>query len=501
MKIHNALINEKVKNIPSNVDKKITLKKMLSKYNKDIKNIIKKLNYRESTSDLEFCQEEWKNRLDYDVQHIAYLYASRNKKVTYEYINDSFVINYCIIEDDNVYDVRKVYKDLNRFVKDVKIPSSKATLTNLFSGPYYELYVDGVKRERSKPGGFDALVFFEGKNRDDFSNPHGILFDAITYYVMTYELEEMKKRNQKRVENTKKCEKYLRLFPIKLKNNDFICFDSISNNESNRLKMNYLINNGLDKSDIVDFDNLSFILKEKIKSIPVDESYYPDFLNPSHYDDLIDIQDKFTTFDEEYNRFLIEEESLTNTELRKQLETGKIDNEVIEKRRLEELKRKHITELQNLVVNTLRSLNSLIDESNTPITKYPIQEELLFSYENGVKRIYDKFIPNLKYLDLSLISFDGVDISGIDFRDCNPSFINPQTVNNKNLSNTRFIDDLSRVNNTFPFGVNSDFNGVNLSGANIEINEHSFVKFDGALTDDTTSINYNYSSDNKEKTK
>ena len=160
-----------------------------------------------------------------------------------------------------------------------------------------------------------------------------------------------------------------------------------------------------------------------------------------------------------------------------------------------------IKELQTLIVDTLTSLNELIDESKTEITRYPISAELLFVEKNGVKKIADKFIPNLKYLDLSNIDFKGVDISGVDFRDCNPSFINPQTIHGKNLSNTSFINDVNRVNNVFPFGINTDFNGVNLNGANIQFNSHAFMNFDGALMDDTTVINYNYPVDTEEVNK
>ncbi len=490
-------IKESIKNIPTTNKKSMTVDDMVyRKYYHDIHTVYKCLQQREDTSRLEEYQEEYKKRLNSDVPYIGREYASRSNKITYEFVNDSFIINYYIMNSDHSLHIgKRVYNGFDRFLDYKEITHKDEELFELFKGDYFEYYIDGEKQSNMIHNwDFFTPDYYEYYGFDRY---HGIIYDAINYYVYTKKIEATKARNAKRDEIAKKCKKYLRAFPIKLLNDDYVLLaDQKIEGNSNKFEINwtkkYVLNNGLDVSDIVDFDEFGIFLYARLFKVPVDASYYPSYLNYETFADLLAVEDKLDQIEEEYNRFCFEEKALTNVELKKEVETEKAENALEEKKNLEKLQKKQIEELQNLIVNTLNSLNALIDETKTEIKRYPIPEELLFVEENGVKKIANKFIPNLKYLDLSNIDFKGVDISGIDFRDCNPSFLDPQTIYGKNLSNTSFINDVNRVNNVFPFGVNTDFNGVNLNGANIQINSHAFMNFDGALMDDSTVINYNY---------
>lgn len=500
------VIKESIKNIPTTDKKSMTVDDMVyRKYYNDIRTVYKCLQQREDTSKLEEYQEEYKYRLNSDVPYYARKYASRSNKITYEFINDSFIINYYILNEDHSLHIgKRVYNGFDRFLEYKEISHYVEDLFELFKDDYFEYYIDGEKQSNMISNwDFNTPYYPEYYGFDKY---HGIIYDAIKYYVHTKKIEAMKARNAKRDEIAKKCEKYLRAFPIKLLNDDYVLLanQKIEANSKNcefNLTKKYVLNNGLDGFEIVDFNEFGLFLFARINKAPVDASYYPSYLNYETFADLFAVEDKLDQIEEEYNRFCFEEKALTNQELKKEVEKDKAEKVIEEKKNLEELKRKQIEELQNLIVNTLNSLNTLIDESNTEITRYPIPEELLFVEENGVKKIANKFIPNLKYLDLSNIDFKGVDISGVDFRDCNPYFIDPQIIYGKNLSNTSFINDINRINNVFPFGVNTDFNGVNLNGTNIQINSHAFMNFDGALMDDSTVINYNYPVDTEEVNK
>ena len=140
------------------------------------------------------------------------------------------------------------------------------------------------------------------------------------------------------------------------------------------------------------------------------------------------------------------------------------------------------------VNNNLNILNDLIDEKHRKIEKYVVPADVLFTKKNDYKTINNAIKRNLSYIDLSFVDFSNVDVRGIDFSDCNPILLNPQTVYNKDLSNTVFINDSTRVNNVFPFDYSTNFNGVNLDGASITSEDPIFINFDGAYVSDNTNI-------------
>ena len=501
----NSVIRKRIKNISLTDEKIVTAHDVINQYTNSLLPLRKCLKYREDIQSLEKEKKIFKNRLEFELQERAQkYYACPSNKVSYEYINDDFIIHYYILneKDNSLHIGKRVYKGFDRFLNNERIPRSEEELFELFKAPYFEYYIDGKKQSKMIKNE-DFHTYYERHPYEYADDSYrGNIYDAINYYVITKKIEAAKERNAQRDYISEECEKYLRAFPIKLLNGDYILLENLELNENNiSYYISYIINNGFDRNEIVDYKQLSIFLTPKLDKVPADKTYFPRYLKYRTFSDLLDVQVNLDNIEKEYKKFLSEENALTNKEEKNNIEEEKVEKEIEEKKNLDEIKRNQIEELQNLVINTLTSLNELIDESKTPIVKYPIPEELLFSYDNGVKRINEKFIPNLKYLDLSHINFEGIDISGIDFRDCNPSFIDPQVIHNKDLSNTNFIYDTTRVNNSFPFGVNTDFNGVDLSGANFEINEHTFMTIDGAIMDNTTNINYGYSTNKDEKVK
>ena len=101
--------------------------------------------------------------------------------------------------------------------------------------------------------------------------------------------------------------------------------------------------------------------------------------------------------------------------------------------------------------------------------KMPIlREELLDEINDNYYIIKDKYKNVLSDYDLSKISFDNVDIRGIDFRgtNINSSLFDLQKVHNKDASDCNFSTDEDNVKD-YIFGYDTDFTGVNLSGTDM----------------------------------
>ena len=229
---------------------------------------------------------------------------------------------------------------------------------------------------------------------------------------------------------------------------------------------------------------------ENILNLPVNKSSIPEYLYICY-----DIKLRVNTLTRQLEKFNLEYDSLT----KKEKDFITFENVSAEKKYAEErakAREEKIKEqiakkeqLKAQMLGILHTLDSMTDESTTKIQKYPVSKEVLFiKGVDGVVRIDERFIPVLKYIDLSGYGFENVDISGIDFSDCNVIHIDPQKVFNKDLSNTIFIDDQSRINNIFPFNASCNFEGVNLSGAQINIDKPIFINFNGAITDSNTII-------------
>ena len=159
-----------------------------------------------------------------------------------------------------------------------------------------------------------------------------------------------------------------------------------------------------------------------------------------------------------------------------------------------------IDDLEIKISDMLFRLSSLKEKEDN-YERINISSDLLFVKVDDHLEIKKDFIPYLKYIDLSLISFDNVYVSGIDFTDSNVSMINPQNVYNKDLSHCTF-DDCDKKDNSIPFNFYTDFNGVDLRGTVINDKNCDFeYNLKGAIVDQNTSITYGKGTLNKKKIK
>ncbi len=185
---------------------------------------------------------------------------------------------------------------------------------------------------------------------------------------------------------------------------------------------------------------------------------------------------------------------------RKRFNKVTVSSDVIDKikktEKLEDAKKRDLALIINEIGGLINKANSLsIGENYERIVLDDYS--ILFEKKNDHLEIKKTFIPLLKYIDLSLVPFDNVYVSGIDFTDSNVSF-NPQKVYKKDLSFCTF-GDVDRKENIIPFSVSTNFKGVDLRGTVIN-DPHSDFHYilSGAIVDESTSINFSDGSHNKE---
>ncbi len=154
-------------------------------------------------------------------------------------------------------------------------------------------------------------------------------------------------------------------------------------------------------------------------------------------------------------------------------------------------RKEKMDKIKSEIADLMKSLDELIEEDNAKYKKYFVSEDMLLEDRKEYKTINYNFIKYLKYIDLSNIDFTNVDVRGIDFSDTNPILLNPQIVFNKDLSNTVFISDQTRLNNVFPFGALTNFDEVNLSGASITSDSPIMLDIKKAIIDENTIIELN----------
>ena len=135
------------------------------------------------------------------------------------------------------------------------------------------------------------------------------------------------------------------------------------------------------------------------------------------------------------------------------------ESEVLSKEKLElarkkliELNRKKVEEKINELLKLVETSENLGVDPKHLYCSIPIsRDELLVNIDDHFE-INRNFIKHLRFLNLSMIDFTNVKVSGIDFRG-SAARIDPQLVYNKDLSNglfdasnIKFFDDLTGVN-------------------------------------------------------
>ncbi len=358
------------------------------------------------------------------------------------------------------------------------------------------------------------------------------LMDILTYYKKFYEVIYKLMDANYSDEEKEKIFNYLKTFPIVLDNNvivlpysytsiydgsDDFRFRDISFFENGRLiaaidldeyKIDEFLNNEHKVTYYSDYQEL-YEARKKLLSAKIDEEYLPIYLIKAVDNQLFKkILDEYSSdeeiiLDDAQKRIIDNEFKLIELDFKiyaekmfalmnekheysdlKGIAVLKISKEQ-EELAIKEQKKE---ELKKIIFSAFNSLNELCDSKTERFSRYTLPDNVLFKEVDGIKKIDELLLTGLKYLDLSHVVFDGVDVSNVDFTDCNPTLLNPQTIYNKDLSNTIFIEDPQRVNNVFPFGANTDFRNVNLSGAKIDIKDPILINFDGIFKDENTSI-------------
>ena len=168
------------------------------------------------------------------------------------------------------------------------------------------------------------------------------------------------------------------------------------------------------------------------------------------------------------------------------------ENEKREQKKIEELKRSHEREKTSMISRKEevleKSLEVLAELEQKTDSYNKIEISNLFIDVGDHKEINPIFLnlDMLKYIDLSLVSFKNVKVSGIDFQGCNIN-LNPQEVYNKDLSGCNF-----EGLHIPPF---MDFRGVDIRGARFSQDNNPLTlnilntTFLDAIYDETTTYN------------
>ena len=141
---------------------------------------------------------------------------------------------------------------------------------------------------------------------------------------------------------------------------------------------------------------------------------------------------------------------------------------VLDKQEVEESRKKLIEENKKKIMDKIRELVILIDTTEKsgidPRKLYhsiPITEDELFVFVDDHYEINKDFTDLLRFLNLSMIDFTNVKVSGLDFRNSGAR-IEPQRVYNKDISNCKFDNENVKFYD--------DLNDVNMENTEIESN-------------------------------
>ena len=247
-------------------------------------------------------------------------------------------------------------------------------------------------------------------------------------------------------------------------------------------KKNYEVNNFLDN---VRYDEY------KVNDRKFIRVGYKDYIEVSpilwHLDDnlLVSNQAIFTgSINKEFLKKFFDESIMNNKQKSDKFSDNKLDHDdlIQAKKMIDEEKQDKIKELESQMLNMLDQIkvtSEMYEQlSNKKMGKrVMIDNDLLLVKVDDHIEFNEKYIPYLKYIDLSIVSSENLKVSGIDFSETN-IVINPQAVYNKDLSNSTFD------NNNLIF---ASFDGCNLSGANLEKEKESLI-FDNAIIDDATRL-------------
>ena len=227
------------------------------------------------------------------------------------------------------------------------------------------------------------------------------------------------------------------------------------------------------------YDNTKFPeqMKEYIDSIK--EKY-----KKEENSDEIDLDDTLELFLPSLEDLPIKTQSRSYTDKEQELLDEVAEKEIQSKKVSEDLIRK----TKNTLITYLDSLDeysSLGESTKCYYNKLYVNEELLYEKnKDGILCVREELRKYLKYFDLYKFTFDGVDISNLDFTDCNLGCVMIDKV--VRAENCRIPGEL--------IGPSWNFDGVNIKGADLSFsseyeklrNQFIFNNLDKAIVDYST---------------
>ena len=166
-----------------------------------------------------------------------------------------------------------------------------------------------------------------------------------------------------------------------------------------------------------------------------------------------------------------------------------LDSVIQKEEQVEEASKELIQKTQSVLNNCLESLDEyekLGESTNKYYNKLYINEKILYDNKDGVLVVKEKLRKYLKYFDLYKLTFEGVDISNLDFSNCNLGFFMIDKV--VNAENCKIPGEL--------IGPGWDFKDVNIKGADLSFSNESeklknqfiFNNLDSAISDYNTML-------------
>ena len=144
-------------------------------------------------------------------------------------------------------------------------------------------------------------------------------------------------------------------------------------------------------------------------------------------------------------------------------------------------KAQRVKELLQTISDAMKELKEL--GALSIVDRIKVDDDLLFVGDRDHLEFNPIFINYLGLIDLSSLYFvKNLKVSGIDFSGTN-AYINPQVVYNNDMSNGNYS------------GLNfnsTSFNGVNICGSSFIDCPMAFANFEGAIKDDDTVIERDY---------
>ena len=398
--------------------------------------------------------------------------------------------------DDNGYAIvtKPIYKNpLSKKEKDIK--GVKHNLINIEGKLKSKKWADNVYE-----GYYNSYNFSYRENREkDFR----VYVDLIEKDLKGYKVKEKLNDTYKLIDPFNKRKFNLDYKPIRvLTKDDIICLRHddklcIYNTEENDYTLlgyrdSNIINDDyfLSAWESPNYSSIYFIYDDKLLYI---SDYFKEKLVGKRVINInpnisVLSRKEFYQLDKEQRKLLIDELKEKNVKQKEEQEKSKYETELekqIEESRKEQenLNREYIEQLQ--VYN--ESLKKLL-EIKSRLKKLPKKKtrpDYMFETIGDHKEMPDIVKMGLQIIDLSIVSFKKVNVSGVDFRGTNIR-LDPQEVYNKDLRNCDFtgvyLDPLINFND-------SDIRGAKFSYDNDPTTIDLMPRFKNAIYDETTIYN------------